>query len=100
MYSLRVASTSDQEFPSAMTGAPLSWERLTEVLRREASPRHAPALVIEAPDLPHTRSGKLVELAVRDVISGRPVKNLEAIANPQSLRFFADLPALAPRLET
>ncbi|ARN83724.1 acetoacetate--CoA ligase [Methylocystis bryophila] len=65
-------------------------------LREEASPRHVPAAIIEAPELPHTRSGKLVELAVRDVVHGRPVKNREALANPESLDFFAQTPRLAP----
>jgi acetoacetyl-CoA synthetase len=73
-------------------------ERLTALVKRklhdEASPRHVPALVIEAPDLPHTRSGKLVEMAARDVVHGREVKNVEAIANPESLAFFAKLPQL------
>lgn len=77
-------------------------EHLTTRIKRrlydEASPRHAPAVVIEAPDLPHTRSGKLVELAVRDIIHGRPIKNSEALANPESLAFFGKLPQLvAPR---
>ncbi|MBI1868092.1 MAG: acetoacetate--CoA ligase [Methylocystis sp.] len=70
--------------------------RLKRKLYDEASPRHVPAVVVEAPDLPHTRSGKLVELAVRDVIHGRPVKNSEALANPESLAFFANLPQLGP----
>ncbi len=60
-------------------------------LRAELSPRHVPAAVIAAPELPHTRSGKLSEIAVKDVIHGRPVQNVEALANPQSLCFFADL---------
>ena len=68
---------------------------IKQQLREQASPRHVPALIIEAPELPHTRSGKLVELAVRDVIHGRPVKNLEAIANPGSLNFFSNLSELA-----
>jgi acetoacetyl-CoA synthetase len=69
--------------------------RIKRKLYDEASPRHAPAVVVEAPDLPHTRSGKLVELAVREIIHGRPVKNTEALANPESLKFFANLPDLS-----
>jgi acetoacetyl-CoA synthetase len=65
-------------------------------LRDEASPRHVPELIIEAPDLPHTRSGKLVELAVRDIIQGRPVKNVEALANPEALDFFRSLALAGP----
>ena len=72
-------------------------EEIKDRLREEASPRHVPALILEAPDLPHTRSGKLVELAVRDVIHGRPVANREALANPESLAFFSHLPALSAR---
>jgi acetoacetyl-CoA synthetase len=69
--------------------------RIRRKLHDEVSPRHAPAIVVEAPDLPHTRSGKLVELAVREIIHGRPVNNREALANPESLEFFANLPSLS-----
>ncbi|MGA8171799.1 MAG: acetoacetate--CoA ligase [Methylocystis sp.] len=69
-------------------------DRIKHKLKDDASPRHVPAMIVEAPELPHTRSGKLVELAVREVINGRPVKNREALANPDSLRFFSNLPAL------
>ncbi len=69
---------------------PALMERIKQKLRGELSPRHVPSLVIAAPDLPHTRSGKLVEIAVRDVIHKRRVQNVEALANPQSLSFFAD----------
>jgi acetoacetyl-CoA synthetase len=50
--------------------------------------------VIAVADLPRTRSGKLTELAVRDVVEGRPVKNAEALANPEALDQFRDLEAL------
>ena len=53
-----------------------------------------PAKIVQVPDLPRTINGKLVELAVRDVVHGRPVKNLDALANPQALDFFRDLPEL------
>lgn len=65
--------------------------RIKRRLREDASPRHVPEAIIEAPDLPHTRSGKLVEVAVRDALNGRPIANLEALANPEALRFFFDL---------
>jgi acetoacetyl-CoA synthetase len=65
-------------------------------LGEEASPRHVPAVIVEVPELPHTRSGKLVELAIRDVVHGRPVKNREALANPESLKFFAQVAAPPP----
>jgi acetoacetyl-CoA synthetase len=60
-------------------------------LRAELSPRHAPANIIAAPDLPHTKSGKLVELAVRDAVHGKAATNAEALANPEALGFFATL---------
>jgi len=63
-------------------------------LRKEASPRHVPAKIIQVPELPRTKSGKIVELAVRDVIEGRPVKNLDALANPEALDYFSDLAEL------
>ena len=57
-------------------------------IRREASPRHVPALVRAAPAIPRTISGKTVELAVRNILQGRPVENTDALANPESLEFF------------
>jgi acetoacetyl-CoA synthetase len=68
--------------------------RIKKKLLQDESPRHVPAVIIEAPELPKTRSGKLVELAVREVIHGRPVKNIEALANPDALKFFVNLPQL------
>jgi acetoacetyl-CoA synthetase len=70
-------------------------ERLRRRIREHASPRHVPAKIVPVADLPRTRSGKLVELAVRDVVHGRPVKNREALANPEALELFSDLPELA-----
>ncbi len=63
-------------------------------LRREASPRHVPARIIQVADIPRTRSGKIVEIAVRDVVHGRPVRKREALANPEALELFRDLPEL------
>jgi acetoacetyl-CoA synthetase len=54
-----------------------------------------PARILEVADLPRTRSGKLVEVAVRDVVHGRPVTNREALANPEVLDLFRDRPELA-----
>jgi acetoacetyl-CoA synthetase len=68
--------------------------RVSERLRRHASPRHVPARIIAVPDVPRTRSGKLVEVAVRRVVQGLPVPNLEALANPESLEVFRDHPEL------
>ncbi|ASY67793.1 acetoacetate--CoA ligase [Sinorhizobium fredii] len=63
-------------------------------IRTGASPRHVPAKIIPVADIPRTKSGKIVELAVRDVVHGRPVKNKEALANPDALDLFAGLDAL------
>lgn len=60
------------------------------VIGSRASPRHVPAVIVAAPDLPRTRSGKLAELAVADVINGRPVRSTEGLANPEALTWFAD----------
>ncbi|AFL48970.1 acetoacetyl-CoA synthetase [Sinorhizobium fredii] len=73
-------------------------EELTQAIktriRTGASPRHVPAKIIAVDDIPRTKSGKIVELAVRDVVHGRPVKNKEALANPEALELFAGLEAL------
>ncbi len=63
-------------------------------IRKNCSPKHVPAMIIEAPEIPRTKSGKIVELAVRQVINGEKINNKEAIANPESLEFYANLPQL------
>jgi acetoacetyl-CoA synthetase len=63
-------------------------------IRENCTPRHVPAKVVRVADIPRTKSGKITELAVRDVVHGRAVKNKEALANPEALAFFADLPDL------
>ncbi|HNC19104.1 MAG TPA: acetoacetate--CoA ligase, partial [Accumulibacter sp.] len=65
-------------------------ERIKRQLRENTTPRHVPAKVVQVADIPRTKSGKIVELAVRQVVHHRPVKNLEALANPEALAFFAD----------
>jgi acetoacetyl-CoA synthetase len=70
-------------------------KRISDRLRAHASPRHVPARIISVTDIPRTKSGKIVELAVRDVIHGRPVVNREALANPEALNLYRDLPELA-----
>jgi len=57
-------------------------------IRTNTTPRHVPAKIVQVPDIPRTKSNKIVELAVRDVVHGRPVKNLEALANPEALEHF------------
>ena len=69
-------------------------ERIRRGLREEASPHHVPWRVIQVADLPRTISGKLSELAVRAVVHGQPVSNVEALANPESLKLFRELPEL------
>jgi acetoacetyl-CoA synthetase len=63
-------------------------------IRANTTPRHVPAKVLQVPDIPRTKSGKIVELAVRDVVHGRAVKNKEALANPEALAHYADRPEL------
>ncbi|MBT4934604.1 MAG: acetoacetate--CoA ligase [Rhodospirillaceae bacterium] len=63
-------------------------------VRANCTPRHVPAKVIQVSDIPRTKSGKITELAVRDVIHGRPVKNKEALANPEALTLFENLTEL------
>ena len=62
--------------------------KLRSRIRKNASPRHVPARIVEVEDIPRTRSGKITELAVRDVVHGREVKNVEALANPEALEYF------------
>jgi acetoacetyl-CoA synthetase len=64
-------------------------------IRTGASPRHVPAKILAVADIPRTKSGKITELAVREVIHGRPVKNREALANPEALELYRDLPELS-----
>ena len=67
---------------------------IRQVIRANATPRHVPAKIIAVSDIPRTRSGKIVELAVRNVVHGLPVKNTDALANPEALDLFRDLPEL------
>jgi len=69
-------------------------EKIRQKIRAGASPRHVPAKIIQVADIPRTRSGKITELAVRDVVHGRPVKNTEALANPEALALYQNLPEL------
>ncbi|HUY89695.1 MAG TPA: acetoacetate--CoA ligase [Pirellulales bacterium] len=69
--------------------------RIRDQIRRSTTPRHVPAKVLQVADIPRTRSGKLVELAVREVIHGRPVRNAEALLNPEALELFKNRPDLA-----
>ncbi|BAH39168.1 putative acetoacetyl-CoA synthetase [Gemmatimonas aurantiaca T-27] len=64
-------------------------------IREHTSPHHVPRVIVSVPDIPRTISGKITELAVRETIHGRPVKNQDALANPESLAYFRDRPELA-----
>jgi acetoacetyl-CoA synthetase len=65
-------------------------ERIRQTIRANTTPRHVPAKIVQVTDIPRTRSGKLVELAVRDVVHGRDVRNMDALANPEVLEEFRD----------
>ena len=69
-------------------------DRMRQKIRSGASPRHVPAKIVQIADIPRTKSGKITEIAVRDVVHGRPVKNTEALANPEALELYRDLPEL------
>lgn len=68
--------------------------RIVRTIRTNTSPRHVPARIVQVSDIPRTKSGKIVELAVRHVIHGRTVSNVEALANPEALELFRALPDL------
>jgi acetoacetyl-CoA synthetase len=69
--------------------APLT-DKIKQHIRANTTPRHVPARVVQVADIPRTKSGKIVELAVRHVVHNRPVKNLEALANPEALQMYRD----------
>lgn len=68
--------------------------RIKTKIRTGATPRHVPAKIVAVSDIPRTKSGKIVELPVRDIVHGREVKNREALANPEALELYRDLAAL------
>ncbi|MCA1560288.1 MAG: acetoacetate--CoA ligase, partial [Acidobacteria bacterium] len=67
---------------------PALQDRIKRQIRENTTPRHVPARIVQVAEIPRTKSGKIVELAVRDVVHGRAVKNLEALANPEALEAF------------
>jgi acetoacetyl-CoA synthetase len=69
--------------------------RIRDVVRRNTTPRHVPAKILAVPALPRTKSGKLVEIAVRSVVHGEDIRNREALANPDALEYFRNIPELA-----
>jgi acetoacetyl-CoA synthetase len=72
---------------------PLS-KKIKAEIRANCTPRHVPARIVQVDDIPRTKSGKITELAVRDVVHGRPIKNIESLANPDSLAAFREVEAL------
>ncbi|MEZ5447862.1 MAG: acetoacetate--CoA ligase [Thiolinea sp.] len=69
-------------------------KQIKRTVREKCTPRHVPAKVIQVAAIPRTKSGKIVELAVREVVHNRPVKNIHALANPEALELYRDLPEL------
>ncbi|MBT5722822.1 MAG: acetoacetate--CoA ligase, partial [Gammaproteobacteria bacterium] len=69
-------------------------ETIKLTIRQNTTPRHVPAKIIQVADIPRTISGKIVELAVRKVIHNKPVENTDALANPEALDLFKNLPEL------
>ena len=85
-------------FVKLQEGLSLSEELISSIKRRireNTTPRHVPAKIVQVADIPRTKSGKIVELAVRELVHGRPVKNLEALANPEALEHFRGRSELA-----
>ncbi|MEJ2330699.1 MAG: acetoacetate--CoA ligase, partial [Gammaproteobacteria bacterium] len=68
--------------------------KIRTTIREKCSPRHVPARILQVTEIPRTRSGKIVELAVREVVHNRPVKNLHALANPDALEQYRNRPEL------
>lgn len=66
-------------------------QEIKEKIRSNTTPRHVPAVIIQVMDIPRTKSGKIAELAVKNIVEGRPIKNKEALANPESLAYFEGL---------
>jgi acetoacetyl-CoA synthetase len=65
-------------------------DKIKRKIRDNCTPRHVPAKILQVTDIPRTKSGKIVELAVRELVHGRPVKNKEALANPEALDLFRE----------
>jgi acetoacetyl-CoA synthetase len=70
-------------------------DKIRKQIRANTTPRHVPARILAVHDIPRTKSGKIVELAVRHVVHGRPVQNVEALANPEALEQFRGRAELA-----
>jgi acetoacetyl-CoA synthetase len=99
LESLAVAKEVDKDtkvilFVTLAANQSLNAELINQIkseLKGKASPRHVPDLIIQAPELPRTKSNKLVEIAVADLINGRKVRNIDGLANPKALDWFASV---------
>ena len=69
-------------------------QKIRQTIRKKCTPRHVPAKIIQVKEIPRTKSGKIVELAVREVVHNRPVKNIHSLANPEALELYRNLPEL------
>jgi len=69
-------------------------QTIKQQIRARTTPRHVPAVVVQVADIPRTKSGKIVELAVRDTVHGLPIRNLTSLANPEALELYRALPEL------
>jgi acetoacetyl-CoA synthetase len=69
-------------------------DKIKRQIRSGATPRHVPAKIIQVPDIPRTKSGKITELAVRELVHGREIDNREALANPEALDHYRQIPEL------
>ena len=69
-------------------------DRIKEQIRHNTTPRHVPAKIVQVPDIPRTKNGKIVEIAVRNVVHGKEVKNKDALANPEALEYYRDIALL------
>ena len=69
-------------------------DKIKKHIRENTTPRHVPAVVLQVNDIPRTKSGKIVELAVRSVVHGEPIKNKEALANPEALNEYSNRPEI------
>jgi acetoacetyl-CoA synthetase len=70
-------------------------ERIRKQIRVGASPRHVPAKIVQVADIPRSKSGKISELAVRDIVHGHDIKNREALANPEAIDIYRNMAELA-----
>ena len=69
-------------------------DKLKKEIRKQASPRHVPSKILKVSDIPRTKNGKIVELAVKNIIEGNNIKNIEAISNPEILDEYKNIPEL------